>query len=199
VLFSFVLGLVFLLPFPSWHSLVALVTGASVLMYAGAPLSMGAFRRQIPDAHRPYRMPGAVVLAPLAFVVANMLIYWSGFEVVWKLGIAIVVGYVLIGVFMLFDKTRPPIEWRAASWIPVYLIGMGIISWQGQFTGGAVKPPVNTNNIPFWWDMLVVAGFSLGIYFWAVAARLPREKMLALVEAQTSRQPELDADPNLTV
>ena len=45
---AFLIGLLFLLPFPSWHSLVGLITGASVLMYAGAPLSLGAFRRQIP-------------------------------------------------------------------------------------------------------------------------------------------------------
>src|ERR1700730_4821648 len=78
---AFLIGLLFLLPFPSWHSLAGLITGASVLMYAGAPLSLGAFRRQIPEAPRPYRMPGAAVLSPLAFIFANMLIYWSGFEV----------------------------------------------------------------------------------------------------------------------
>ena len=54
---AFVVGLFFLLPFPSWHALVGLVTGASVLMYAGAPLSLGAFRRQVPEADRPYRLP----------------------------------------------------------------------------------------------------------------------------------------------
>ena len=58
LLVAFVAGLFFLLPFPSWHSLVGLVTGASVLMYAGAPLAMGAFRRQVPEADRPYRVPG---------------------------------------------------------------------------------------------------------------------------------------------
>src|SRR5262249_29285564 len=53
LIFAFAFGLVFLLPFPSWHSLVALVTGASVLMYAGAPLSLNAFRGQVPEANRP--------------------------------------------------------------------------------------------------------------------------------------------------
>ena len=57
LLFAFVFGLVFLLPFPSWHSLVSLVTLASVLMYAGAPLSLGAFRGQVPEADRPYQIP----------------------------------------------------------------------------------------------------------------------------------------------
>ena len=64
LIFAFIIGLFFLLPFPSWHSLVGLITGASVLMYAGAPLSVGAFRGQVPDANRPYRMPAAGVLAP---------------------------------------------------------------------------------------------------------------------------------------
>ena len=85
----------------------------------------------------------------------------------WKLAIAIVIGYVLIGIFMAFDKERPPLDWKSAQWLPVYLIGMGIISWQGQFSGGAVKSPVNTGHIPFWWDMVIVAAFSLVIYYWA--------------------------------
>ena len=132
---AFLIGLLFLLPFPSWHSLVGLITGASVLMYAGAPLSLGAFRRQMPEADRPYRMQAAWLLAPLAFVVADLLIYWSGFEVIWKLGIVLIIGYVLIGISMAFDPQRPPLDWKSAVWLPVWLIGMGLISWQGQYSG----------------------------------------------------------------
>jgi amino acid transporter len=193
LLFAFLFGLVFLLPFPSWHSLVGLVTGASVLMYAGAPLSMGAFRRTLPEAERPYRMPAAAVLGPVAFIAANLIIYWSGFEVIWKLGLCIVIGYILIGTCMAFDKQRPPLDWKSAQWLPVYLIGLGIISWQGQFAGNSQKhplPPTNTFHIPFWWDMVIVAAFSLVIYFWAQAVRLPREEMLNLVNRQSAEPVE---------
>jgi amino acid transporter len=193
LILAFLLGLVFLLPFPSWSALVNLVTGASVLMYAGAPLSLGAFRGRLPEANRPYRMPGAVVLSPLAFIVASMLIYWSGFLTVWKLGVVLVIGYVLIGIFMAFDKERPPLDWRSALWLPVYLIGMGIISWQGQFSGGAVAPPVNTNHIPFWADMGIVAGFSLLIYIWAMFSKLPKAEMETLIERQAGGQTEAEA------
>jgi amino acid transporter len=186
---TFIFGLVFLLPFPSWRALVGLVTGASVLMYAAGPLSLGAFRGQVPDATRPYRMPGAWLMAPLAFIIANLIIYWSGFEVIWKLGICIVVGYVLIGIAMAFDQNRPPLDWKSAQWLPVYLIGMGIISWQGQFAGGAVLAPLNTNRIPLWTDIGVVAVFSLIIYFWAQATKLPREEMLVLVDKQSGIEP----------
>jgi len=190
LLFAFVLGLVFLLPFPSWKALVGLVTSASVLMYAGAPLSLGAFRRQVPEATRPYRLPVAAVLSPIAFIVANMLIYWSGLEVIWKLGVVLVIGYALIGICMAFDKERPPLDWRSASWLPAYLVGMGIISWLGQYGGGAEAPPVNTNTIPFWWDMAIVAAFSLVIYFWAMAVRLPNQEMEELVARQAQQPPE---------
>ncbi|MBO0837760.1 MAG: APC family permease, partial [Actinobacteria bacterium] len=183
---AFIAGLVFLLPFPSWSALVGLVTSASVLMYAGAPLSLGALRKQVPDADRPYRVPGATVLAPVAFMVASLIIFWSGLLTIWKLGFVLLLGYFLIGIWMVFDKQRPPLDFKAASWLPVYLIGMGILSWQGTYSGGAKKPPLPTGNIPFGWDFLAVSGFALLIYLWAQWARAPREEVLELVARQSS-------------
>jgi amino acid transporter len=195
---AFIIGLFFLLPFPSWHSLVGLITGASVLMYAGAPLSVGAFRGQVPDANRPYRMPAAWLLAPAAFVVADLLIYWSGFEVIWKLGVVLIIGYVIIGICMVFDPQRPPLDWKSAVWLPAWLIGMGIISWQGQYSGSSDAhplPPTNTGHIGFWWDMLVVALFSVAIYLWAMRTKLPRDEMLLLVNRQGGEE-ELPPAPH---
>jgi len=159
---AFVAGLVFTFPFPSWHSLVGLVTGASVLMYAGAPLALGALRLRLPAAERPFRLPFASVVSPLAFIVAGLIIYWSGFEVVWKLGVAIILGYIIIGMYHSDRAEVPKINWLKSSWIAVYLLGMGIISWQGQFG------PDNTGRLPFKWDFLVIGLFSLAIYYWAV-------------------------------
>ena len=128
-------------------------------------------------------------LLPLAFVIANLIIYWSGFEVIWKLGIVLVIGYILIGVSMAYDKQRPPLDWKSAQWLPVYLIGMGIISWQGQFG------PNNTNRIPFWWDMAIVAVFCLVIYYWAMATKLSREEMLDLINRQSVHSAEDNLPP----
>jgi amino acid transporter len=180
LILAFVFGLVFLLPFPSWHSLVGLVTSASVLMYAGAPLSLGAFRRELPAWPRPYRIPVAVVLAPFTFFVANMIIYWSGFETVWKLGVALVIGYLLILMYFSDNPTAPKLEWGRDWWIFAYLIGMGIISWQGQYG------PENTFRIPNWWDFLVVFGWSMVVYFFAVSRRLPRLQMEELMAEQSA-------------
>jgi amino acid transporter len=172
---AFVAGCICFLPFPSWQSLVGLITSASVLMYAGAPLSLGVFRRRLPDADRPYRLPAAGVLAPLAFVVANLIILWSGWDTDWKLGIAIVLGYLILVVSRVFHlNDKPPVlNWRAAQWLPPYLIGMGLIVYMSTFGP--------RSWIPLWWDIVVVAAFSLAIYYWAMQVALSREQIEAMI------------------
>jgi amino acid transporter len=172
LLIAFVTGCICFLPFPSWKELVGFITSASVLMYAGAPLAYGVFQKQLPNRERPYRLPFGQVIAPLSFVVASLIIYWSGWDTVWRLGFAILLGYALLGSYAWYATAKglpnaPQLDWKAAQWLPVYLIGMGIISWQGGFCS---NPGCSiANNLPLWWDILVIAVFSLAIYYWALA------------------------------
>jgi amino acid transporter len=181
MIIAFVFGIVFTLPFPSWHSLVSLVTSASVLMYAGAPLALGAFRLRLPAAERPYRMPGAMVLSPIAFIVASLIIYWSGFETLWKLGIAIIIGYIAILMYTSDRPELPKIDWKRSAWIGAYLLGLGIISWQGAYG------PQNTNRLAYPWDILVVTVFSLAIYFWGVYSSLSAPEIEERIAAQSAQ------------
>jgi amino acid transporter len=175
---AFVVGCVCFLPFPSWRSLVGLITSASVLMYAGAPLALGAFRNRLPDAERPYRAPVAAILAPVSFAVANLLILWSGWTTDYKLGIAILIGYAILAANRIFrlNPTTPLLDLRAAQWLPVYLVGMGLIVYLSDF--GPLKHPW----FPLWWDMVAVAVFSLAIYFWAQRVALPADKIQLMIE-----------------
>src|SRR5581483_6311580 len=177
LLTAFVVGCVCFLPFPSWTSLVGLITAASVLMYAGAPLAFGVFRRRLPDAERPWRAPAGPVLAPLAFVVANLLILWSGWDTDWRLGVAIAIGYVILAATRVFrlNSQSPQLDLKAASWLPFYLVGMGAIVYLSDF--GPMKSPV----FPLWWDIVAVAVFSLVIYYWAIAVALPRDRIEQMI------------------
>ena len=56
ILLAFVVGLIAFLPFPSWQSLVGLVTSATAIMYAFAPVALYALRQRDPDRPRPYRL-----------------------------------------------------------------------------------------------------------------------------------------------
>jgi amino acid transporter len=172
LIFTFLMGLLLFLPFPGWQKLVGFITSATVLMYAGAPLALGALRLQKPDAERPYRLPWAVVLCPASFVSAGLIIYWSGWEVVWKLMVAVLLGYVLMGISRMThaNPVESPMDWKAAIWLWPYLGGLTLISYFGQFQGGRL-------NIPFYWDMAVVAAWSLVVYFTAIRLRLPESKV----------------------
>ena len=86
VLLAFVVGLICFLPFPSWQSLVGLVTSATVIMYGFAPVTLIALRRSDPDRPRPYRLPAPEIMSPLAFICANLIIYWTDWEAVEQAG-----------------------------------------------------------------------------------------------------------------
>jgi amino acid transporter len=188
IIVTALVGLLFLLPFPSWNKLVGVVTSASVLMYAGAPLALGAFRLQKPDLERAYRLPWGAVLAPLAFVCANFIVFWAGWSTYSTLMIVMVLGYILMGISraMKLNPNQPDIDWGAAIWLFPYLIGMGVISYLGTFGPGGILGGVGTfktvlvggnGDIPLGWDFVVLTIFSLVIYFVAMSRRLPAAKV----------------------
>jgi len=180
VIMSAALGLLFLLPFPSWGKLVSVVTGAVVLMYAGAPLALGSLRRSRPELDRPYRLPVAGLLTPASFVFATFIAYWSGWQTVSTLMIALLLGYGLMGLSrsLHLDLEPPRIEWASAWWLFPYLVGLSVVSYLGNFGRGGILggagpfKHVLTGGrgvIPLWWDMACLAALSLVIYAGAMA------------------------------
>ncbi|PZS06789.1 MAG: APC family permease [Acidimicrobiales bacterium] len=181
IAFSFLCGMIVFLPFPGWQQLVGFVSSATVIAYAMIPLALGALRKTAPDQPRPYRLPCSSVLAPLAFIVANEIILFSAWVVVWKLLVAIAIGFVLLGIALATTPTaqRPKLAWRPVAWMWPYLIGLGLVSYLSSFNIQdtdripllGVEGP--TGTLGFGWDIAVMAAFSLGIYYLALQLRLP--------------------------
>ena len=189
IVICFVVGMLTFLPFPSWAGLVGLVTSATVLMYAMAPLSLAGLRRTDPDRPRLYRLPAAEVLCPLAFIFANCIVYFAGWSNVFWLYMFIVLGFIIFGLYQVSIPAhrRTNIEWRSAYWVLPWLLGLGIISWQGQYTSSTTTVFDLTLNptlrIGQWWDLGLIAIFSLAIYYWAVYSGMPHEKVQEAVES----------------
>jgi hypothetical protein len=117
------------------------------------------------------------VLCPLAFIVAGLVILWSGWDTDWKLGAAILLGYLVLGLtrVLRLNTHNPVMQWRAAQWLPVYLIGLGLVVYLSPY--GPLSKPV----IPLWWDIATVAVLSLLIYYWAMAVALPSAEIERMV------------------
>jgi amino acid transporter len=157
-------------------------------MYALAPLALGGLRREDPGRHRPYRLPAAGVLSPLAFIFANLLVYFAGFSTVFWLEVLIVLGFIAFTLYQvrLPAARRTVIDPRAALWVLPWLGGLLLLSWLGRYNG---SPPtvfgvtlLATNHLPNWWDLAAIAAFSLVIYYWAVHSTLPHLRINAAVE-----------------
>jgi amino acid transporter len=200
---AFVVGMLTFLPFPSWAGLVGLVTSATVIMYAMAPLALSGLRKEDPGRVRAYRLPAAVVLCPLAFICANLIVYFSGFATIFWLYVLVAIGFVAFGIYQatLPAERRTIIDWRAAVWILPWLAGLILISWVGRYDAATPKifglTLLATKKVPNWWDLALMAGFSLVIFYWAVASTMSHEKVIAAVEDVES-EASLELDVPLT-
>ena len=67
--------------------------------------------------------------------MSGLIILWSGWDTDWKLGVAILLGYVILGPTRVFrlNSHNPVMQWRAAQWLPVYLIGLGLIVYLSPY------------------------------------------------------------------
>jgi hypothetical protein len=128
-------------------------------------------------------------MAPLAFVCATWIIYWSGWQTDTTLMVAMLIGYALMAIswgFKLNPRT-PKMDWGAGIWIIPYFIGILLISYFGTFGPGGiiggvgvfknVLPDGGNNDLGLVGGLVASAAWSLIVYYWAMSRRLPPEKV----------------------
>ena len=195
VILTFVVGAIFLLPFPGWQKLVGFVTSATVLSFGSGPVALLAMRRQLPSQFRPFRLPTAHLLAYLGFLSSNLIVYWSGWDTGWKLYLAVLIGYLVLGLHEWRNRDlTPPLEFRSGAWVIAWLAGLALISWLGSYPNTAAGAG-NLGVLGFGWAIIVIAAFSALIMLLATRWRLPTEKVEAhLHEPAAALPPEPHGD-----
>lgn len=158
-----VVAFIFMFLFRGWGTLAAVISVATVISYATGPVAVAVLRRTAPGAHRPLRIPGLRILAPAAFVVASLILYWARWPLDAEVILIMAVGLPIYFYFQArahFAGFMPQL--KGGLWLVGYLFWMALLSALGsrRFGGFGV--------IPYGWDLLVVAVTSLGFYFWGV-------------------------------
>lgn len=170
--FSFALSVFWTLPFPSWETLIGVVSAALVLSYAVAPVTVAALRRSAPELERPFRVRGLAVLGPVSFIVAALIVYWSTWATLsWLLGlqVAMFAGYVLYRWPDVAGRARLRRQVRSGAWLIVFFLLVMAVSYLGTFGGtGAIAHP---------WDTLCVAVIAFGIYHWGARSGLRADEL----------------------
>jgi amino acid transporter len=173
---SFALSVFWTLPFPSWETLIQVVSAALVLSYAVAPVTVAALRRSAPELPRPFHLRGMAVLGPLSFIVAALIVYWSTWKTLsWLLGlqVAMFVLYVLYKLPAAAGRARLLRQVRGSLWLIVFFALVLVVSYLGTFGG--------TGWIAHPWDSMSVVVIAFFIYHWGARSGLPAEE-LALEE-----------------
>jgi amino acid transporter len=180
ILTAAVVGSAALGPFKSWNALVSVVTAATAIMYAFAPVALAALHEVDSERRRPNRVPMPKLVLPAAFCSANLIIYWGGFDTTWKLALAMFVGLALFATGAWRVRTGAARTLRNAVWVGPWLGGHVLLGWLGRYGGGR-------SILPNWIDVGVVIVFAVAIFFWATALRLSRDSS-ALEVAKDAKQ-----------
>ncbi|QHG92619.1 APC family permease [Coxiella endosymbiont of Amblyomma sculptum] len=156
IVVNFIVSMTFFLPFQGWYAMAEFMSSIIALSYITGPICCLSLRYQLPNHKRIFRLPLVTIWSFIGFYICTLIVYWTGWNVVSKLGISLVVSLVLFIVYRLFSE-RPRgiyMNWCASLWMWPYLVGLSVISYLGSYGGGCGK-------IPFGWDFLYLGILSV--------------------------------------
>ncbi|WP_454844777.1 APC family permease [Priestia megaterium] len=154
---NFVIGLLFLFPLKSWSAIVAIVGAIGIFKYASACVTVMVFRRVGLSQNK--GIPGMQIIAPLAFVFATLLIYWTNWSRVHLAIWGLVIGVAWYLVVHMINKNSS-IEIIGGIYLVIYILMLVLISSIGNFGGRGLIPE------PFM--SLIVAALGGCFYYFAV-------------------------------
>ncbi len=145
---NLLVGILAFLPFPGWQKLVAFLSSASILSYGIGPICLLAMRKLQPNTHRPFKLHASLVLSHIAFYVCNLMLYWCGFSVIWKLDVALLAGLI---IYMAYHRKNVSACDVSLIWFLMYMGSLTVVSYLGSFGGiGVLSFPVDTACILPW-------------------------------------------------
>jgi len=179
---NFVIGMLLFLPLPGWQAMVSFLVSGMVISYAIGPIALLSLRIDLPQQKRTFKLPAAHFICLLAFYFCNLLCYWTGWDTLSKLLWAIGFGIVFF-IFNVFQNKFhfKNLQLKSLFWLIPYLGGLGVISYLGAFGGKDI--------IPFGWDFLVIAIFSVVILYLAVQLRAIEKALLFDVLVENAETP----------
>lgn len=100
---TIVVGLLFLLPIPSWYELVGLIVSLGLLTMTMGAVNLRVLRRTVPDLPRPFRLRGIAIMGPLGALSGSMLFYWTGFG---DLRFVIAATFIALPIYAMYRAPR---------------------------------------------------------------------------------------------
>jgi amino acid transporter len=156
---NLVVALIFAFMFRGWGSLADIISTATVITFIIAPISVMSLRRTATEFNRPLKIKGLNIIAPFAFVLSTLILYWSSWPINGEVFLIMLVGLPIYFYYQGKNKNLWA-ELKGGLWFVVYLVFYAIIAYFGSSKFGG------HNAIPYGIDMIVVSLSSLVFYAW---------------------------------
>ncbi len=170
-------GMLSFLPFPGWQKMVAFLSSCSILSYGIGPICLQALRKLQPLRKRPFKLSAPNLICQLSFYSCNLMLYWCGLDILWKLDLALLLGFVINRVYQ--GKTSDVKSRKSLYWFASYMGIILFISSMGAFGGmGYLQFPL---------DVLIIIPVSFFILQWSQYVLCDSFS----VDAQTKVEPEV--------
>jgi amino acid transporter len=158
---SFLVALVFTIPSKSWLGLVGIITAMTVFTYIMGGVGLQVFRRTAPDLARPYRIGRPGFWAPLSFLAATAIVFWSGYTTLADLVALLFVGLPLYSWFFAADRGYMN---RAAAYLTgaVFLVAWLLLQHWGHWVLSSAPATKASDHAPFveWFALCAVAVYG---------------------------------------
>ncbi|RAP37325.1 amino acid permease [Legionella quinlivanii] len=150
---NLLVGCLSFLPFPGWQKMVAFLSSCSILSYGIGPVCLLAMRKLQPNRERPFRLSACHFFSHAAFYACNLMLYWCGFDILWKLDLALLIGFIINRICQ--RKKSTAFTDRSLYWFAFYMSSMLLVSYLGTFGG------IGRLNFPQ--DILLILPLSMVI------------------------------------
>lgn len=186
LVFNFFIGLAIVFFF-TFKEAIAINGATIILSFSAGPIALLTFRRQFPDKKRLLKLPFVHLFAITSFVITSFVVYWSGYKTYLFMVASLVVGIVAFFINSYrFREEHHELDLRSALWIALFVVGMGVISYAGNFGGKGL--------LPEWIENLLVPGLSVAVLYVAVRFSLNKDKSATYHYLQTQDEKQTDRD-----
>jgi hypothetical protein len=153
---STIIAAIFMLPFPSWESLVGFISSATVFTYIMGGIGLETLRKTAPSLKRNFKLPAAKVIAPIATLASGLIVYWSGFATLFYVVTAIFLGF---PIFFGYYAVRLGVPKKIAY--PLGIVDLAVILLTAYDFYTATSGLSAGNTIALILYTLIMAGVSL--------------------------------------
>lgn len=155
--------------FRNWNLLATVIAAATLIAYLTGPVTVMSLRKIEPDLKRPFKPNYMKFLAPFAFVLTSLAIYWSMWPTTVQVIFVIALGLpVYIYYEIKYQHSNLKTQLLHAYWLIDYLIFISIISYIGSNGFGGI------NVIAYPWDFVVIIICSLAFYYWGIKSSMKK-------------------------